>query len=34
VDGLLVFVSTFVLLFLAFGSVVLPPKAVVMNVRS
>jgi uncharacterized membrane protein YdfJ with MMPL/SSD domain len=32
--GLLVFVSTFVLLFLAFGSVVLPLKAIVMNVLS
>jgi RND superfamily putative drug exporter len=32
--ALLVFVSTFVLLFLAFGSVVLPLKAIVMNVLS
>ena len=32
--GLLVFVSTFVLLFGAFGSVVLPLKAIVMNVLS
>jgi uncharacterized membrane protein YdfJ with MMPL/SSD domain len=32
--GLLVFASTFVLLFLAFGSVVLPLKAIVMNVLS
>jgi trehalose monomycolate/heme transporter len=32
--ALLVFISTFVLLFLAFGSVVLPLKAIVMNVLS
>ena len=32
--GLLTAVATFVLLFLAFGSVVLPVKAVVMNVLS
>ena len=32
--ALLVGVSTFVLLFLAFGSVVLPVKAIVMNVLS
>jgi trehalose monomycolate/heme transporter len=32
--GLLVFASTFVLLFLAFGSVVLPLKAIAMNVLS
>jgi uncharacterized membrane protein YdfJ with MMPL/SSD domain len=32
--GLLVFVATFLLLFLAFGSVVLPLKAIVMNTLS